>query len=175
MKSVQSIFKLITTFSLIIISCIAFSGCVAGVVSEDNYCDLIAGVNAEIDEKNSVYYEMRTLVDNIEFNSNIQIKPYCKLDIMFKKSCQIKGIVFIVRSSKNCTLKFTTFIDGSETLSRTKALTKNVMRDVDMLFVMPKNIAPTSEVFVQIKELDINKNEEKTEFAFDSLIVFLQE
>ena len=62
-----------------------FTGCVDGVVSEDNYCEIFEGVDAEDADGNSIYYQMRTLVDNTEFNTTIRSKPYCKLDIYLKK------------------------------------------------------------------------------------------
>ena len=151
---------------------ILFTGCVDGVVSEENYCEIFYGVDAEDDDGNSVYYEMRTLVDNTEFNSSIQSKPYCKLDISLKKSCQIRGVVFIVRSSEDCTLKFTTYIDGDSKSVKTKTLSKGVTTDIDLFFSDPVSCNSQTEFYIEVEE---NKSEDKTAFQFDSLIIFLKE
>lgn len=168
----KKVLKIICLLSVIVLVVILFTGCVDGVVSEENYCEIFYGVDAEDDDGNSVYYEMRTLVDNTEFNSSIQSKPYCKLDISLKKSCQIRGVVFIVRSSEDCTLKFTTYIDGDSKSVKTKTLTKGVTTDIDLFFSDPVSCDTQTEFYIGVEE---NKSEDKTAFQFDSLIIFLKE
>lgn len=168
----KKVLKIICLLSVIVLVVILFTGCVDGVVSEENYCEIFYGVDAEDDDGNSVYYEMRTLVDNTEFNSSIQSKPYCKLDISLKKSCQIRGVVFIVRSSEDCTLKFTTYIDGDSKSVKTKTLSKGVTTDIDLFFSDPVSCNSQTEFYIEVEE---NKNEDKTAFQFDSLIIFLKE
>lgn len=168
----KKVLKIICLLSVIVLVVILFTGCVDGVVSEENYCEIFYGVDAEDDDGNSVYYEMRTLVDDTEFNSSIQSKPYCKLDISLKKSCQIRGVVFIVRSSEDCTLKFTTYIDGDSKSIKTKTLSKGVTTDIDLFFSDPVNCNSQTEFYIEVEE---NKSEDKTAFQFDSLIIFLKE
>ena len=168
----KKVLKIICLLSVIVLVVILFTGCVDGVVSEENYCEIFYGVDAEDDDGNSVYYEMRTLVDNTEFNSSIQSKPYCKLDISLKKSCQIRGVVFIVRSSEDCTLKFTTYIDGDSKSVKTKTLSKGVTTDIDLFFSDPVSCDTQTEFYIEVEE---NKSEDKTAFQFDSLIIFLKE
>lgn len=168
----KKVLKIICLLSVIVLVVILFTGCVDGVVSEENYCEIFYGVDAEDDDGNSVYYEMRTLVDNTEFNSSIQSKPYCKLDISLKKSCQIRGVVFIVRSSEDCTLKFTTYIDGDSKSIKTKTLSKGVTTDIDLFFSGPVSCNSQTEFYIEVEE---NKSEDKTAFQFDSLIIFLKE
>lgn len=168
----KKVLKIICLLSVIVLVVILFTGCVDGVVSEENYCEIFYGVDAEDDDGNSVYYEMRTLVDDTEFNSSIQSKPYCKLDISLKKSCQIRGVVFIVRSSEDCTLKFTTYIDGDSKSVKTKTLTKGVTTDIDLFFLDPVSCDTQTEFYIEVEE---NKSEDKTAFQFDSLIIFLKE
>lgn len=168
----KKVLKIICLLSVIVLVVILFTGCVDGVVSEENYCEIFYGVDAEDDDGNSVYYEMRTLVDDTEFNSSIQSKPYCKLDISLKKSCQIRGVVFIVRSSEDCTLKFTTYIDGDSKSIKTKTLSKGVTTDIDLFFLDPVSCDTQTEFYIEVEE---NKSEDKTAFQFDSLIIFLKE
>lgn len=168
----KKVLKIICLLSVIVLVVILFTGCVDSVVSEENYCEIFYGVDAEDDDGNSVYYEMRTLVDNTEFNSSIQSKPYCKLDISLKKSCQIRGVVFIVRSSEDCTLKFTTYIDGDSKSVKTKTLSKGVTTDIDLFFSDPVSCNSQTEFYIEVEE---NKSEDKTAFQFDSLIIFLKE
>ncbi len=168
----KKVLKIICLLSVIVLVVILFTGCVDGVVSEENYCEIFYGVDAEDDDGNSVYYEMRTLVDDTEFNSSIQSKPYCKLDISLKKSCQIRGVVFIVRSSEDCTLKFTTYIDGDSKSIKTKTLSKGVTTDIDLFFSDPVSCNSQTEFYIEVEE---NKSEDKTAFQFDSLIIFLKE
>ena len=168
----KKVLKIICLLSVIVLVVVLFTGCVDGVVSEENYCEIFYGVDAEDDDGNSVYYEMRTLVDDTEFNSSIQSKPYCKLDVSLKESCQIRGVVFIVRSSEDCTLKFTTYIDGDSKSIKTKTLSKGVTTDIDLFFLDPVSCNSQTEFYIEVEE---NKSEDKTAFQFDSLIIFLKE
>lgn len=168
----KKVLKIIGLISLVIITIFLFTGCVDGVVSEENYCEIFEGVDAEDADGNSVYYEMRTLVDNTQFNSTIQSKPYCKLGIYLKSNCQIRGVVFIVRSSENCTLEFTACVDGKTKSSTTKSFKKGVTTDVDLFFENTVNCNALTDFYIEIKE---QNSEDKTAFQFDGLVIFLQE
>lgn len=168
----KKVLKIIGLLSVVIIAMFLFTGCVDGVVSEDNYCEIFEGVSAEDADGNSVYYQMRTLVDDTQFNSTIQSKPYCKLDIYLRSNCQIRGVVFIVRSSEDCTLEFTTCIDGDEKTSITKSFKKGVTTDVDLFFETTVRCNSLTDFYIEINE---QNNEEKTAFQFDGLVIFLEE
>ncbi len=168
----KKVLKIISLLSVVIIAMFLFTGCVDGVVSEDNYCEIFEGVDAEDADGNSVYYQMRTLVDNTQFNTNIQSKPYCKLGIYLRNSCQIRGVVFIVRSSENCTLEFTANIDGEIKSSTTKSITKGVTTDVDLFFDSTVSCDSLTDFYIEVKE---QKTEDKTAFQFDGLVIFLEE
>lgn len=168
----KKVLKIICLISVVILTIFLFTGCVDGIVSEDNYCKIFNGVDAEDTDGNSVYYQMRTLVDNTEFNSNIQSKPYCKLGIYLNTSCQIRGTVFLVRSSENCSLKFTTYIDGEIKSSTTKSLKKAVTTDVDLFFENTESCDSSTDFYIEIEN---QENEDKTAFQFDGLVIFLKE
>ncbi|MCM1556931.1 MAG: hypothetical protein NC087_05295 [Anaeroplasma bactoclasticum] len=168
----KKVLKIIVLLSVVILTIFLFTGCVDGVVSEDNYCEIFEGVDAEDADGNSVYYQMRTLVDDTQFNSIIQSKPYCKLDIYLRNSCQIRGVVFIVRSSENCTLEFTANIDGEIKSSTTKSIKKGVTTDIDLFFDKPVSCNSLTDFHVEIQE---QKTEDKTAFQFDGLVIFLEE
>lgn len=168
----KKVLKIICLLSVVVLTIILFTGCVDGVVSEDNYCEIFEGVDAEDADGNSVYYQMRTLVDNTQFNTNIQSKPYCKLGIYLKNNCQIRGVVFIVRSSENCTLEFTACVDGEIKSSTTKSLKKGVTTDVDLFFENTVSCNNLTDFYIEINE---QKTEDKTAFQFDGLVIFLQE
>lgn len=174
MKKSLKILNLFTLSLILILASFCFTGCVSGVVSEEQYSEIISGVNAEDKDGNSVYYETKTLVDNTQFNTNIQSKPYCRLDIYFRQSCQTKGVVFIVRSSEDCTLKFTILIDEDIKATKTKELKKGITTDIDMFFDGTFSCNSISDFYIEIEEQK-NEDEELTSFQFDSLIIFLEE
>jgi len=175
MKKVLKTINILTTILIILIASLVLTGCVSGVASEEQYTEIFDGVDAQDKDGNSVYFQMRTLVDNTQFNSNIPSKPYCKLDIYLKQSCQIKGVIFIVRSSNNCTLKFTTFIDGEEKSTKTKEITSGVVCDIDLFFDSTYNCNTRSDFYIEIEEQNKSEDDEKTAFQFDSLVIFLEE
>lgn len=171
----KKVLKIIGLLSLILIAIFSFTGCVSGVVSEEQYCELFDGVDAQDNMGNTTYYQMRTLVDNTEFNSSIQSKPYCKLDIYLRQSCQIIGVAFIVRSSKNCTLKFTTYIEEENLSTKTVELTSGKTRDVAMFFEQAIECNYTTEFYIEVEEIETNEDDNLSPFQFDSLVIFLQE
>lgn len=175
MNKSKKFVNLLATILTVILAMISLSGCIRGVVSENQYKELFAGVVAQDESGNTIYYEMKTLVDNIKFNSSLQSKPYCKLDIYILESCQIRGTVFLIRSSENCTLKFTTFIDGEIKVTKTKTISANSNCDIDLFFDNSKLCNAKSDFYIEIEELGKQKDEQKTNFMFDSLIIFLEE
>jgi hypothetical protein len=175
MKNVLKKINVLGLISIIIFATLCFTGCVSGVVSEEQYCELVDGVEAQDENGNTIYYQMRTLVDNTEFNESIQSKAYCKLDIYLTTSCQIKGVVFIVRSSDNCTLKFITYIDGESVSSNTKEITSENITDINLFFENTTECNSRSDFYIEIEEQNKEDDEEKTSFKFDSLIIFLEE
>jgi len=175
MKKVLKGLNILSLILIILASTLCLSACVSGVASEEQYNKLFSGVNAEYDDGNSVYYQMRTLVDNTQFNTSIQSKDYRKLDIYISQSCQIKGLVFIVRSSENCTLKFTTYIDEAIASTRTKNLSGSVVSDIELFFNITYACNIGTDFYIEIEELNKQEDEEKTAFQFDSFVIFLQE
>ncbi len=174
----KKVFKNLNMLSLILIiltSTFCLSACVSGVVSEKQYTEIFSGVDALDEDGNSVFYQMKTLVDNTQFNTSIQSKPYRKLDIYIDQSCQIKAVIFIVRSSKNCTLKFTTYIDEEIVSSKTKNLPGGVVSDIEMFFDITYTCNLRTDFYIEIEELNLQDDEEKTSFQFDSFVIFLEE
>ena len=174
MKKSLKIINLLSISLILFLAIFCFTGCVSGVVSEQQYSELIDGVNAQDKDGNSVYYEMRTLVDDTQFNTNIQSKPYCRLDIYVRQSCQTKGVVFIVRSSEDCNLKFTTYINEEIKSTKTKEIKKGITTDIDMFFDTSSSCNSSSDFYIEIEEQN-NEDEQLTSFQFDSLIIFLEE
>lgn len=159
----------------IIISTFMFTGCVSGVVSQEQYSEIFDGVSATDYDNNTVFYQMKTLVDNEKFNNELQSRTYCKLDIYLKKSCQIKGVVFLLRSSQDCSLKFTTYIDGEKYAENERSFFADKDQDIDLFFEEGIKANQLSDFYIEIEELNKTEDEEKTAFKFDSLIIFLEE
>lgn len=174
MKKSLKIINLLSISLILFLAIFCFTGCVSGVVSEQQYSELIDGVNAQDKDGNSVYYEIKTLVDDTQFNTSIQSKPYCRLDIYFRQSCQTKGAVFIIRSSEDCTLKFTIFIDEEIKSTKTKEIKQGITTDIDLFFETPVACNSISDFYIEIEEHN-NEDNEQTSFQFDSLIIFLEE
>ncbi|MDD2564466.1 MAG: hypothetical protein PHU27_09655 [Salinivirgaceae bacterium] len=175
MKNVLKVLNILSLILIILASTLCLSACVSGVGSEEQYTEIFSGVNAEYDDGNSVYYQMRTLVDNTQFNTSIQSKPYRKLDIYINQSCQIKGMVFVIRSSENCSLKFTTFIDEEIVATKTKNVSGSVVSDIDLFFNITYACNIGTDFYIEIEELNQQEDEDKTAFQFDSFVIFLQE
>lgn len=175
MKKVLKITNILAFILIILFTNLTFTGCISGVISEEQYSEKFDGVEAQDENGNSVYYQMRTLVDDIEFNSNIQSKAYCRLDIYIKQSCQIRGIVFIVRSSENCSLKFTTFINKNVVATQSIEARKNEIANVNLFFENVFNCDSKTELYIEINEIKKAEDLSRTNYQFDDLIIFLME
>ena len=174
MKKVQ-IINVLTAILIILFAIICLTGCVSGLPNAETYNTLIDGVSAHSYDGEVVFYDMNILIDNVEFNPQIQSKPYCRLDIQQKQTVEIKGVVFIVRSSSNCTLKFTVNNNLNQIISITKNLQNNVTENIEMFFDNTQTVEENANLYIEIEEILLTEEDEKSNFVFDTLFIFFNE
>ena len=73
--------------AILIFTTIMISGCYGGIVSDEEYLNLIAGVTATKENGETINYSLNILRDEIHFNNEIESANYCKLEIQKLKNC----------------------------------------------------------------------------------------
>lgn len=164
----------IALISMLIFTVLLFSGCVEGFVSDDEYKTLISGVTAYDDKGNNYFYGNEILQNNVEFDTQIEYKNYCKLEIRKVKDCKIRGAVFVVRSLETTTLKFTFFANDVQLISKQKMIEKDRTVDID-LFFEPYPISLSDNLYIEIEQISEKNNKEENDenikYKFDGFMV----
>ena len=171
MKKVCFILTIIVSIILI---ALLLTGCVAGFVDDEQYQDLISGVTAYDDENNSYYFDNEILLNNVEFDTQIEYKKYCRLEIRKVNNCKIRGIVFVVRSLETGTLKFTVFANDVQLYSKQKEVKENVTEDID-LFFEPYYFLTSDVLYISVEQTNLEEQDEGElelmNYSFDGVMV----
>jgi hypothetical protein len=160
---------------VLILSTITLSGCIEGFVDEEQYNNLISGVCAYDTSGQSYFYGNDLLQNNIEFDTQIEYKEYCKLEIWKVNDCKIRGVVFVVRSLGTVNLKFTAFANNVQLYSKQKEVKSNSTTDID-LFFEPYEFLEEDEFYITIEQIQNYEVEpELVQFKFDGVMVAFTE
>ena len=171
-KTMHKLISLIVVFSICFLT-----GCVDGLVREDQLINLIDGIQCETIYNNLYFYQIETLTNNISFDEEIMFDSYSKLTLKTKENCEIKGIAFVVRSLQKANLNFQVLIQDEVLLGKEYNLTENTNEFVSLFLnesvLVGDNNLLTINISEQVDELD--ENFEYTTFAFDSFLIFFKE
>ena len=171
MKKVCFILTIIVSIILI---ALLLTGCVAGFVDDEQYQTLISGVTAYDDENNSYYFDNEILLNNVEFDTQIEYKKYCRFEIRKVNNCKIRGIVFVVRSLETGTLKFTVFANDVQLYSKQKEVEENITEDID-LFFEPYYFLTSDVLYISVEQTNLEEQDEGElelmNYSFDGVMV----
>lgn len=165
--------KKILLVVILLITTLTLSGCYDGLVSDEEYSNLIAGVTATKQNGQTVDYNLDILKDETHFNNEIESAVYCKLDIRQVKECKIKGLCFFVRSSQDCTLEFSMFTNNKMLVSMVYDLKSFESQEVGLFPQEGFILNDSNSLHIEINEQ--NNYEEKTKFVFDTFVIFFEE
>ncbi len=160
---------------VLLITPFILSGCYDGLVSDEEYPNLIAGIEATKDNGETVNYSINILKDETHFNDEIESAVYCKLEIRQVKKCKIKGVCFYVRSSQDCTLDFSIFTNDNLMQSSTKETQSFVSEEITFFFDESVILDDYNKLYIQVDEQLKNETDTRTSFVFDTLIIFFEE
>ena len=171
MKKVCFILTIIVS---VILVALLLTGCVEGFVDDEQYQNLISGVTAYDEENNSYVYDNEILLNDIEFDTQIEYKKYCRLEIRKVNNCNVRGIVFVVRSLGTGTLKFTVFANDVQLYSKQKEVKSNVTTDID-LFFEPHTFLTSDSLYITVEQILEDEQEEGVlelmNYSFDGVMV----
>jgi len=162
---------------LIVFSICFLTGCVDGLVREDQLINLIDGMECQTIYDNLYFYQIEMLTNNTSFDEEIMFDSYSKLTLNTKENCEIKGIAFVVRSLQNANLNFQVLIQDEVLLEKEYNLVANTNEFVSLFLTESVLVSDNNFLTININEQvdELDENFEYATFAFDSFLIFFKE
>lgn len=160
---------LLTIFIVfLVIICGASSGG-NNTLIEDDLKQIVYGVSCDVKDEESIDYDMSILLDETQFNDNIQNKNYTKIKFNQSQNFDSLGIAFMVKANENCSLNFS-LMKGDEVLKTTNiSLENGVVQDVNLTLENVVSISANDEFYISINQTG------ESPFVFDTMLFFLSE
>lgn len=159
---------LLTVFIVfLIIICGASGG--DKTVTQDELTQTIENVVCDVQDENSINYNISLLTNDTQFDNEILEKSYSQININTLKDFNSHGVVFRVRTTADTTLTFN-LIKNDDVLSTfsVEALTQEI-EDVNLVIDEAVSISSTDNFYITIE------NTNNATFVFDTLIFFFDE
>lgn len=152
----------------LVIICGASSGG-NNTLPEDDLKQIIYDVSCDVKDEESIDYDMSILLDETQFNDNIQNKNYTKIKFNQSQNFDSLGIAFMVKANENCSLNFS-LMKGDEVLKTTNVSLENgVVQDVNLTLKNAVSVSANDEFYISINQTVENP------FVFDTMLFFLSE
>lgn len=160
---------LLTIFIVfLVIICGASSGG-NNTLLEDDLKQIVYGVSCDVKDEESIDYDMSILLDETQFNDNIQNKNYTKIKFNQSQNFDSLGIAFMVKANENCSLNFS-LMKGDEVLKTTNVSLENgVVQDVNLTLENAVSVSASDEFYISINQTG------ESPFVFDTMLFFLSE
>lgn len=160
---------LLTIFIVfLVIICGASSGG-NNTLLEDDLKQIVYGVSCDVKDEESIDYDMSILLDETQFNDNIQNKNYTKIKFNQSQNFDSLGIAFMVKANENCSLNFS-LMKGDEVLKTTNVSLENgVVQDVNLTLENAVSVSANDEFYISINQTG------ESPFVFDTMLFFLSE
>lgn len=172
-KTMQNLITMIVVFSICFLT-----GCVDGLVRDDELSYFIRGINVETIHDNQYFYSIKTITNNISFDEAIVFDSYSKITLINEQECKIKGLVFVVRSLQSASLNFSVLLKEDLILEKDYKFIANINQTVTMFFeecILVNEVNKLTIIINEIFEVGSQTNYEYATFAFDSFLIFFEE
>lgn len=137
------------------------------VPNEETLNTNFSNVVCEVAGEENVEYDISTLTNNIQFDSSIKSKPYTKIKVTQKENFKSLGVAFMVKTSKESTLKFNLMKNDEVLKTCNISAEANKATNVDLVLETGVDISKTDEFSIVI--------EGSTDFVFDTILIFIDE
>lgn len=160
---------------LILLISINFCGCFYSSETKTYYENLLSGITAIINNEITKNYDLEILLDDIQFNSQIESLAYKKITINSIANFKMNGLFFLLKCENNCELKFSIFNGENKILEKNKILNQEIIYDVGLLFESSISISTLTEFYIEIEEQNLEEEQTKTNFVFDNVLLFIKD
>ena len=160
---------LLTVFIVfLIIICGASSGG-NNTLPEEELKEVVMNVTCDVQDEESLTYDMSILVDETQFNDEIQNKNYTKIKFNQSQNFNSLGVDFIVKTTDNATITFSLMKNEEVLNSTTLTFENSVFTDVNLTPGSAVEVSAEDEFYVVISQSN------ETQFVFDNMLFFLSE
>ncbi len=126
-----------------------------------------SGVVCEVNGEENISYDISTLTNNIQFDSTLKLKNYCKIKIQNTKDFKSLGIAFIMQANSQTEITFT-LKKNDETLKTCSVeIDVNETKNVDLVLDSSVDILTTDEFYIEVNG--------SANFVFDTILFFVDE
>lgn len=150
---------------------IAISGASGGdkIVTEEELKATMTNISCQIDDEETINYELSYLTNNIEFDEEIKARNYKKIVINNQTDINFLGVAFMVKTTDDTTLNFTLTKNGETITTDSISLEYDVKGSCELLLQEAVNCSATDELAIVISQ------EKDVSFVFDTMIFFFDE
>lgn len=160
---------LLTVFIVfLIIICGASSGG-NNTLPEEELKEVVMSVTCDVKDEESLTYDISILVDETQFNDEIQTKNYTKIKFNQSQNFNSLGVAFIAKTFDNSNITFE-LMKNDEILKSSQINFENsVEKDVNLSLEQAVEVSATDEFYIAISQ------EGENQFVFDTMLFFLSE
>ena len=150
---------------------IAISGASGGdkIVTEEKLKATITNITCQIDDEETINYELNYLTNNIEFDEQIKARKYKKIVVNKQEDIQFLGVAFLVKSTDDTSLNISLTKNGEVVKTSSVNLESDTRASVELLLENTVQYSAGDELAIVISQ------SKDVSFVFDTMIFFFDE
>lgn len=159
---------LLTVFVLFLILLSGGSGA-NNVLPEEELTKTIESVTCEVQDDDSVNYNISLISNDIQFDNEITSKNYTKIKANKATDFQTLGVAFLVKAEDDTTFQLSLMKNDTTLKSTSVEVKSGVIGNVDLVLESAVEISSADEFYISIS------NTSNSNFVFDTIIFFFDE
>ena len=150
---------------------IAISGASGGdkIVTEEKLKATITNITCQIDDEETINYELNYLTNNIEFDEQIKARNYKKIVVNKQEDIQFLGVAFLVKSTDDTSLNISLTKNGEVVKTSSVNLESDTRASVELLLENTVQYSAGDELAIVISQ------SKDVSFVFDTMIFLFDE
>jgi len=150
---------------------IAICGASGGdkLVTEEELKATITNISCQVDDEETIDYELSYLTNNVEFDEEIKSRNYKKIVINKQTDIHFLGVAFMIKSSDETELNFSLTKNGEVITTSSVNLEADTKASVELLLEESIQCSTNDELAIVISQSGENT------FAFDTMLFFFDE
>lgn len=159
---------LLTVFIIFLIAICGGSGA-DKIVTQEELKATITNISCQVDDEETINYELSYLSNNVEFDEEIKARNYKKIVVNQQNEIEFLGVAFMIKSTDDTTLNFSLTKNGEVVTTSEVNLETDTKASVELLLEESMNISTTDELAIVISQT------KDVSFVFDTMIFFFDE
>ncbi len=174
MKNLSTKTKILIGAGIVLAIFIIFLFILAGssgsnkIPDEENLKQNITGITCETETQGNFDYDLSTITNETEFDTNISSRKYTKIVINQTQDLKSLGVGFAVKSDSNTLITFTLMKNDEALKSDTLTLESGQTATANLSLENPTEISASDKFYI-----DVTLSEDTT-FAVDTFLFFME-